>query len=802
MAPRMFPTDEELGKRDDDYAPGSKPAQSWRNLPHNYRRRRVAVIIGAALVVWLLLHVFSTSDSDYMVYDATNPSKFVRPKGPPPKVVDDTDEAARQHYYNGHIKFFELGDSLHKISNTGGLRDRNRNVLFAASNLKSVSALIPLACEMAKWNRNHVHFAIMGRYDIFLDEVLEVNGVDREGCGIYWHDARPDFVTFSSDFRAEAVVTAAMGHIRTFMHPQVVITDDSAREDVFFAKGMRRKTGIQHLPVIEIPQNRADNLEWLTRLDSSSLRAWHTPSVDILIHAPPKSSGSLLRLLQSIQDADYSGLTPPRITVELPPDVDPPSMWFLGHMAWPPSAKEPFVTPRQNGLILRHRIPDQKVSSDEAAVHFLESFYPSLGSHVLLLAPNAQLSPLYYHYLMFHLLEYRYSSSASVDNAHLMGLSLEVPSHHLNGTTAFEPPTASDMHADSDVDTKYKAAAQHHPDAAVPFTWQAPNSNAALYFGDKWTEIHSFLTNRLRAFRLQANPVPRPRTVHESLPSWLEYFLELMRARGYTLLYPGLDMPAAATQQSGIVTVHNELYQPPEDMLAALADREAAANHDSDASPPPPPQDDASSSSPFLTGDPAAALAPPAHLEPVTLVGTLPLHHILPFDADPPALRALPALSHQGLLFADEREVADAARETTRKFRSAIGGCDGDLVDPVGKKRVVVEGSARDLFCFGDEGGEAFERLEGDGEDDEEEDGGGEEVVTKEKGREEVVTKKEREEVEGHERKKTVDVGEGLEKAGVGEEIVDEVDAGEAGAKSEDAVGKEGGKEKEKNKGL
>ncbi|KAF9635129.1 putative glycosyltransferase 2 protein [Lasiodiplodia theobromae] len=754
MAPHIFPTDEELGKRDDDYAPGSKSSQAWRNIPYNYRRRRVAIIIGAALFVWLLLHIISSGDPDYVVYDASNPPRPVRPNGPPPKVVDDTDEAARQHYYNGHIKFFELGDSLHKISGTSGMRDKNRNVLFAASNLKSVSALLPLACEMGKWNRNHVHFAIMGRYDIFLDDILEVNGVDREGCDVHWHDARPDYVTFSSDARAEAVVAAAMGHIHTFMHPQVVITDDSAREDTFFTKGLRRKTGARHLPVIEIPQGRADSLEWLTRLDSSSLRAWHTPSVDILIHAPPKSSGSLLRLLQSIQNADYSGLTPPRITIELPPDIDPPSKWFLERMAWPPSLKEPFLTPRQNGLILRHRIPDQQISSDEAAVRFLESFYPSLGSHVLLLAPNAQLSPLYYHYLMFHLLEYRYSGFAATDNDHLLGISLELPSHHLNGTTALEPPTAESLHGE-----RYGPAKSRHPDAAVPFTWQAPNSNAALYFGDKWAELHSFLTNRLRAFRLQPHPVPRPRTVHESLPAWLEYFLELMRARGYSLLYPGL---ADSSHRTGLVTVHNELYQPPEEMLAALQ------KDDEDDEDTPPA--DESSASPFLTGDPAAALAPPLNLESSSGLDAIPLHQILPFDADPPLLHALPALSHQGLLFVDEQERDDAARETTRKFRLAIGACEPE---PVGVVRKVVEGSARDLFCFGGEGVGDFEGVG----DDEGEEGGG-------KGK-----KKEEEGEKKEERKdgKKVYMGEVLERL---EEDVDEV----GGGKSEDVVEEKKGK--------
>lgn len=762
MAPHIFPTDEELGKRDDDYVSGSKTAQTWRNLPYNYRRRRVAVAIGAVLFVWLLLHAFAAGDPGYRVYDASKPGKPTKPKGPPPKAPDDTDVAATQHYYNGHIKFFELGASLHKLTSTSGMRDKNRNVLFAASSLRSVSAMIPLACEMAKWNRNYVHFAIMGRYDVELDDILEVNGVDREGCDVFWHDARPDYVTYSSDVRAEAIVIAAMGHIQTFMHPQVVITDDSVREDQFFTKGVRKKTKEQKLPVIEIPKGRADSLEWLTRLDSGSLRSWHTPSVDILIHAPQKSSGSLLRLLQSIEAADYSGITPPRITVELPADIDPPSLWFLERMVWPPAPKDPFVSPRQNSLIIRHRIPDQKAPSEEASVRFLESFYPSFDSHVLLLAPNTQLSPLYYQYLMFHLLEYRYSAYAGTDNDNLLGLSLEVPAYHLNGTTAFEPPTTSAMRVD-----KYK---QGHPDATVPFTWQAPNSNAALYFGDKWAEIHSFLTNRLSAFQQQTHPVPRPRTVHESLPGWLEYFLELMRARGYALLYPGL-LPDAA---HALVSVHTELYQPPEEMLAAMDAADAAATAADDEAPPPPPAVD----SPFLGGDTAAAAEPPVWLEPE--LDAVPLHQVLPFDADPPELRALPALSHQGVEVEPD-EAEEMAREVTRKFREAIGGCEAEAE---GRRRKVRKGSARDLFCFGDEGEEVWERVE---------------VREKEEGAEEKDGEKEDGDDEDEEGDKSAAskrtyMGERLEKAG-------DADGAEGGAdaKSEQSGG---AAEQEKEKGL
>lgn len=69
----------------------------------------------------------------------------------------------------------------------------------------------------------------------------------------------------------EVSVTAALGHIQTFVHPQVIITDHESREDVFFIKAIRAKAAAIDKSVIELPTNAAENLMWITRLDSGSL---------------------------------------------------------------------------------------------------------------------------------------------------------------------------------------------------------------------------------------------------------------------------------------------------------------------------------------------------------------------------------------------------------------------------------------------------------------------------------------------------------------------------------------------------
>ena len=83
-------------------------------------------------------------------------------------------------------------------------------------------------------------------------------------------DARPDYSRWSSDFRMEASVNAALGHIHSFMHPQVYIIDDG--DELFFVKQIRTKGLETGKSIIELPTDAASRLMWITRLDSGSLR--------------------------------------------------------------------------------------------------------------------------------------------------------------------------------------------------------------------------------------------------------------------------------------------------------------------------------------------------------------------------------------------------------------------------------------------------------------------------------------------------------------------------------------------------
>lgn len=676
---RIFAGDEELGKKDDDHRPGKGVMlpSSWspRQTIPPFRRRRYFYGVVAIVFIFLFIKNIPTDlgsnsqrgDSRVPRRNTLATSRPTPPAGEPPRPKESSE--AQTYYYDGPIRFYKLAVSLHAVAGLVGYDGANKNVLFAASGLKSASELIPLACEMAKRERNDVHFALMGRDDLEIPEIKKLNGVSSD-CNVHWHDARPDYSRWSSNWRMEVSVGASLGHMQTFVHPQVIITDHASREDTFFIKAVKAKAVAIDKSVIELPLDAAENFMWITRLDSGSLAAWHTTFVDIVIHVPPHSSGSLLRLLKSIEGADYFGSRRPHITIELPAEIDPPTSDFLEDFVWPPL--DPSGAPHASQVTLRHRIPRHSFNAQGASSHLVESFYPARpkDSHVLLITPQAELSPVYYHYVMYNLLEYKYSTSGqrSPESKNLMGFSLELPRLYLNDSQYFDPP----MLEHDDHKVSFRKALE-----PTQFLWQAPNSNAALYFGEKWVELHSFLSARIS---LQDPRVPakqraptREKLISTSYPSWMEYVQELMRAREYSLLYPNFP-----DTEDAIVTIHEEHHQRPEEYFQ----RKSRSN------PAPVPTLDPND--PFTTDPSDFAAIIPVQSEPPLLVSNL--ISLLPYAGDLPELTDLPMLSHDGNPLSRSTSTS-AARNFADELRSEIGRCG------VKAKLIIEPMSARDLFC-------------------------------------------------------------------------------------------------------
>ena len=240
-----------------------------------------------------------------------------------------------------------------------------------------------------------------------------------------------------------------------------------------------------------------------------------------------------------------------------------------------------------------------------------------------------------------------------------MGISLDLPSTYLNDTTAFSPPwKISKSSSDSD--------------SANSFLWQAPSSSAILYFGDMWTELHSFLGHSLTSLHKLGTPTTlNSKEISSTYPSWLENILQLARTRGYYFLYSTLADEAA------LATIHNELYKPPEEFSHSWK----VEAH----STPEAPED--------FTADPAHHLSLQHAEKPLASKSLLSL---LPSDGILPAFKDMPLLSWDGKVVT-KTELEEAASNYSQVFRREIGGCSTS-----DKHKTISDGSADDLFCLDD----------------------------------------------------------------------------------------------------
>lgn len=431
------------------------------------------------------------------------------------------------------------------------------------------------------------------------------------------------------------------------MHPQAIFVDIEF-EPPLFLKAAREHVAKLRLPapVIELPADAEDRLSWITKLDASSLLHWNRLNVDILIHAHTDASGSLIRLLRSLSVADFTACAIPHLTIELPEQIDPPTRQFLADFQWPPrSAQSPAGT---NQLTLRHRISRHGLSEDESSVRFLESFWPANPefSHVLVLSPQVELSPNFFHYIKMTVLEYRYSNQAISQSwgKRLFGISLDAPSTYSSGSP-FTPPTRAPANSG-------RPGSQPTTDIPTSVLWQAPNSNAILFTGEKWAELHGFVSHTLEAQHAATSPLKllTEKSVSKDYPAWMEHVLRLCRAQGYWTMYPSPQLAA------NLATIHHELNHRPEE----YENDGVMSEHDDEDE---------------------------IIIHKASLLDSLPSNGLLP------RFQEMPLLTWEGSKTTVQELDEDAISYATQ-FRNTVGGCEG----------IKMPQTAGYLFCRGEDG--------------------------------------------------------------------------------------------------
>lgn len=304
-----------------------------------------------------------------------------------------------------------------------------------------------------------------------------------------------------------------------------------------------------------------------------------------------------------------------------------------------PKKKAPFASLNHFGLISQliamfsycHQIP--KLHQTFSIVRNSRAlFYPNMLT-------TTQLD------VRYELLHRLYSISGQSRNADggLFGLSLAQPRLDPHTDKPFVPPASASKDGKMADDTS--------------FLWQMPGTDAMLVFGDKWVELHGYISqlhDQSHGKDPASGLLSKQTTAKQ--PVWIEHMIQLSRLRGYLTLYP------SKATASSIITVHDDLVDVPEEFL----DREQQPR-------PPKPTE-------LAKEDQRQSLSN------VAMIKTLPkngeLVHLL----------HMPVVSWDGEVTSRE-DVRVQARSHLQKFRSDVGGCAAHE-GPVAKDRL-----ARDLFC-------------------------------------------------------------------------------------------------------
>ncbi|KAI8884947.1 hypothetical protein K501DRAFT_216489 [Backusella circina FSU 941] len=299
-------------------------------------------------------------------------------------------------------------------------------------------------------------------------------------------------------------------------HPPSVIIKMEKNKQSLLNLVVNRFTSVTK---INIPTAQDISLvSWMADLPLSSLQQWNIPKIKLVVTGGGnKNGGNLQKMLESANKAYYLG-DDVDISIVLDEKSGKSIRNSAEQLAWQNGRKE-----------IRHRI-----SGVEPMQVFVESWYPNSNhEYAILLDERVELSNVFYAWLKYSLLKYRYGDSVSNS---IFGISLNTPRVLDTDPTQrrlFQPTFA--LH-------------EHGYDGNSPILIQAPNNFGTLYFPEHWKEFHDYITARLtdqgiankkkKIKHLLKDYVLTEARSNKWLYSWRKYFDEMMYMRGYVIMCP------------------------------------------------------------------------------------------------------------------------------------------------------------------------------------------------------------------------------------------------------------------------
>ncbi|KAF9400072.1 hypothetical protein BGX21_005051 [Mortierella sp. AD011] len=386
-------------------------------------------------------------------------------------------------------------------------------VIFLSSHDEAV-LLKDLICRWSLSPDISIHIAVsgssrgLGRKDL-------ARLLPSEGCHVGIYDLHLSHVPIKptplESARLAADVSVNTFHLINSLRPKVIFYLKG--QDASFAEGLAIAQERAKVPVIAISPEDVEHVGWLPDLSVKALENWNTPQVKLVVITNNRP-GSCIRLLRSLSHAYYLN-DKVSLTLNMDAEADRVTVQMVGSFQWEFGEKFMRHRVRRGGLMLA----------------VVEAWYPQGNDeYAVLLEDDVEVSPLFYVWIKYNILKYRYSSDNSLYQR-MFGVSMysqKFVETHLAGRAPFNPE-------DIFIETP-------EYDLRTPFLLQLPCSWGAVYFPEHWREFHEYVADRLLDIEwnktsLQSVQIPNSRTNRWS-NSWKKLFIEMIYMRGYVMLYP------------------------------------------------------------------------------------------------------------------------------------------------------------------------------------------------------------------------------------------------------------------------
>ncbi|KAF9956820.1 hypothetical protein BGZ72_002415 [Mortierella alpina] len=336
-----------------------------------------------------------------------------------------------------------------------------------------------------------------------------------EGCHVGVYDLRLSYASLNptalESARMAAEVSVNAFHLINSLRPKVVFY--LQEPDSEFSEGLDIAQARAKVATIALKPEDIEHVRWLPDLPIQALENWNTPQVKLIVITNNRP-GSCIRLLRSLSHAHYLN-DKVSLTLNMDAEADRVTLKMAGSFQWEFGEKFMRHRVRRGGLMLA----------------VVEAWYPQGDDeYAVLLEDDVEVSPLFYTWIKYNILKYRYSPDNSLYHR-MFGVSMysqKFVETHLAGRAPFNPE-------DIFIETP-------EYELRTPFLLQLPCSWGAVYFPEHWREFHEYVADRLLDIEwnkssLQSVQIPNSRTNRWS-NSWKKLFIEMIYMRGYVMLYP------------------------------------------------------------------------------------------------------------------------------------------------------------------------------------------------------------------------------------------------------------------------